>query len=191
MSQINIRESVGTSLYFFVGTCVLAFVGAKFPYLAEDIGNIMQEHLAGKTIMIFAWVALLLAFLCAVRNIIKPGDYGVIRRYLILAPTNFIITLSFVAVAINWAVTLSTYFLYPTVARGENFFIASSNSLEISLIAAGVTIGTWALHHSPNVVKTIAPFDTWRKSAFWIVFGVSVIIWVTVLFTLLNKANEA
>ena len=190
MTQIQLREPVGTFLYFFVGTCVLAFIGKKFPYFAKDIGDIMQEHLAGKTIIVFAWVALFLAFLCAVRNIAKPSAYGVLGRYLILAPTNFIITLTFVAAAINWAVALSIYFLYPKIARGEHFVIAANNSFEISLIALVVAVGTWALHQSPDVVKTVEPFGCWRKSTFWIAFGVSTIFWLPFLFVLLRKATE-
>lgn len=188
MNEIQIREPLGTFLYFFIATCVLAVIGANVPLLVQDVGDIMQEHLAGKTILIFSAVTLFLSFLCAIRNVAKPTPYGKVIRYLIVNPANFIISLAFVAAAINWAVTLSSSVLFPLVVRGEIFSVAVRNALQISVIALVLTAFAWALHHSPASNKTTQPFSNFGKGAFWVAFGMSAIFWLAFFGWLLVRA---
>lgn len=188
MSEIETRAPLGTFLYFFIATCALAVVGAKAPSLAQDVGEIMQEHLAGKTILVFAKVTLFISLLCAIRTILKPGPYGAALRYLVVNPSNFIVSLAFVAAAINWAVALSSYILFPLVARGEIFWLAVNNALEISGIAVVLAVSAWALHYSPAVSKTAQPFSDAGKTTFWLVFGMSMLFWLVVFIRLLMNA---
>jgi hypothetical protein len=191
MSEIQIREPLGTFLYFFIGTCLLAVLGATVPSLARDVGDIMQEHIAGKTIYIFAGVTLLFAFVCALRNIAKPSPFSIATRYLVINPSNFVITLAFVAAAVNWGVSLSSYVLFPLVARGEIFYIGVENALHITGIAIGLVAATRALLQEPTVKKTSQPFSTVSKSAFWLVFASSGIFWAAFFGTLAFKTFGA
>ena len=191
MSEIQTREPLGTFLYFFIATYVLATLGANVPFLAKDVGEIMQEHIAGKTICVFAGVTLFLAFLCAVRNVVKPSVYGKAMRYFIVSPSNFVISLAFVAAAVNWGVALSSYVLFPIVARGEVFSFAVRNALQISAIALAVAAVAWALHQSPSVKKTTQPFSSASKGAFWFAFISSAFFWSAFVITLIFKALGA
>lgn len=191
MSEIKIYESLSTSVYFFFGTCLLATAAARFPGLAKDIGDIMQEHLAGKTILASAGVALFLGYICAVRNILKPQSYTELIRILVVYPSNFVITLAFVAAAINWGVAISARWFFPIVVDGEVFSALIENAFQITVIALSLTLGLWLLHLVPAKSKTEKPFETPAKTFFWIMFVASTIFWVCFLGTILTLAFNA
>ena len=187
MSGIRLKESCGTFVYFFVFTLALAFVGAKFPPLAQNISEIMQEHIAGKTIMVFSGLTVFFAFFCATNRMITPREYGKTVKLLVLAPSNFIITLAFVAAAMNWALAISSTFLFPLAVNGEVFLQLARNSLEITGIALGLGLTAWVLHWSPDLYKKQAPFETPRTSLFWIVYTVNTIFWGSFFATIIFK----
>lgn len=191
MNEIKIHESLVSFVYFFVGTCALAIVGAWVPGLAKDIGDVMQEHIAGKTILASAGVALLLGYICAVRNIFKPQPYGRFIRFLVVNPSNFVITLAFVAAAINWGVVLSTRTLFPIIVNGEIFSVLIGNALQITGIALLLSIALWLLHLAPADPKTIEPFETPAKTFFWLVFVASTLFWVAFFGTIVKLALNA
>ncbi|WP_454912977.1 hypothetical protein [Stutzerimonas chloritidismutans] len=188
MSEIKLKESFANFLYFFVATLVLAFIGANIPSLAKDISEIMQEHLAGKTILTFSGITLFLAFCCATKNIFKQQPYGKLAQLLIISPSNFIITLAFVAAAMNWAVTISSPILFPLVVNQEIAIQLAGNSLEITSIAIGVGLSSWALHWSPTSNKISAPFDTPTSTLFWVIYAASAIFWFSFLATIISRA---
>jgi len=190
MSEIKLYESFGTFVYFFLFTCILAIIGAQVPGMTKDIGDVMQEHIAGKTILASCGVTLFLGYFCALRNIANPQRYGKYISYLIIKPSNFVITLAFVAAAINWGVALSSYFLFPLVVTSDVFAVLVQSALQISVIALGMAFVAWCLHLSPADSKTNHPFDTPLKSLFWIVFGVSSIFWLALFATIVTWAIE-
>ncbi|WP_146256402.1 hypothetical protein [Stenotrophomonas maltophilia] len=178
MREIEVAKPLATFLWFFLATLALAAIGAEFPRLRQHVGDILQEQIAGKTIIAFSGIAVLLAFGCAIRNIAKPSQYSKKIGYLIIDPTNFMVTLAFVAAAVNWGITLSSYVLFPLVVRGEIFKFAVLNSMEISTIALVLGAFVVALHHRPAEPKTIDPFGTPGKIAFWAVFGICLVFLV-------------
>jgi|SRR6185312_4497452 len=178
MREIEVSKPLVTFLWFLVGTCVLAAIGAKVPSLTQHVGDIMQEQIAGKTIIVFSVVTLFLAFLCAIRNIVKPAPYGSCIGHLIVDPTNFIVTLTFVAAAVNWGVTLSSYCLFPLIVRGAIFEAAVRNAVQISIIAVIFGSFVWALHYRPATSKTTQPLGTASKAAFWVAFVSSTVFFV-------------
>lgn len=191
MSEIKIHESLGTFVYFFFGTCALAIVGAWIPGLAKDIGDVMQEHIAGKTILASAGVALFIGYICAARNIFKPQPYGKFIRFFVVNPSNFVITLAFVATAINWGVAISTRTLFSIIVNGEIFSALIRNALQITGIALLLSVALWPLHLAPADSKTVNPFETLAKTFFWFVFAASTIFWLAFFGTITKLALNA
>ena len=179
MREIEVAKPLVTFAWFFVGTSVLATIGAEVPRLSQHVGDILQEQIAGKTIIAFSGVAVFLAYLCAWRNILKPADYGRYIAHLIIDPTNFMVTLACVAAAVSWGVTLSSYFLFPLVARGELFEVAVQNAIDISLISGLLGSLVWLLHYQPADSKTAKPFGSPGKAFFWVAFLASTIFFVS------------
>jgi len=188
MSEIKVNENLGIFVYFFLATCALAIVGAWVPGLAKDIGDVMQEHIAGKTILASAGVAVFLGYVCAVRNIFKPQPYGKFIRFLVVNPSNFVITLAFVAAAINWGVAISVRTLFSTILNGEVFFALIVNALQITGIALLLSVALWLLHLAPTDSKTVEPFETPTKTFFWLVFAVNTIFWVGFFWAIIKLA---
>jgi len=186
MSEIKASESLGIFLYFFIGTFVFAIIGYWAPNLAEDIGDIMQEHIAGKTILATSGVALFLSYICAVRNVLKPQPYGMFIRLLVVDPCKFIISLAFVAAAINWGVAISAIILFPVLVNGNLFSVLVENALQITGIALLLTAALWLLHLAPTESKTVEPFETPTKTFFWIMFAASTLFWLAFFGMIVN-----
>lgn len=181
MSDIRIKEAFATAAYFFLITLLLAFIGAKFPPMAKDISELMQEHIAGKTIKVFSILTFFLAFSCATRNVLRPTKYGKYIKFLIIEPSNFIITLAFVAAGMNWAVAVSSPFLFPDVVDREITLQLIFNSLQITGIAVGVGVTAWFLHSSPDSNKKSAPSEYFY---FWLLYVASLISCATIFITI-------
>jgi len=186
--MIRLNESFATFLYFFLGTCALAALGAFVPTLTKHIGDIMQEHIAGKTILVLTGIELFIAFVCSIRNIIRPQNYGKMILYFVVNTTNFVITLAFVAAAINWGVALSSLVLFSGAVDAKVFSLLLQNALEISAIAMLLGGMAWVLHHTPANSKTAQPFSTVTKTLFWTAFIVSALFWSGFLARLISNA---
>lgn len=184
MREIEVAKPLVTFLWFFIATFVLAAIGAEFPPVRQHVGDILQEQIAGKTIIAFSGFAVFAAFGCAIRNLVMPSQYGRTIDYLIIDPTNFMVTLAFVAAAVNWGITLSSYILFPLIVRGDVFKFAVKSSTEISGIALVLGLSVLALHHRPAEPKTKDPFGTPGKSAFWVVFGACALFLAAFVITL-------
>lgn len=187
-NEIKVGESLGSFIYFFLGTCVLAITGYLIPSLAKDVGDVMQEHIAGKTILASSSVALFLGYICAIKNIRNPQSYGKLTRFLVINPSNFVITLAFVAAAINWGVAISTRLLFRNVVDDELFSVLIGNALQISAIAILLVVTLSLLHLAPSDSKTVEPFETSKKSFFWFVFAASTLFWIACFVWLVRLA---
>ncbi len=158
---------------------LLGIVGDFFPKLAEPISTIMQEHIAGRSILTFVGPIMFLGFLCSIRNPYKERNYGTKIKLFIINPSNFLISLCFVAAAINWAVTLSAKISFPYIAKGAVFEHMLTSSIEITAITLFTTLALWLYHIKWNEFEA----DSGKREAaswlFSVLLFISSIFWIS------------
>ena len=190
-SHIKVNENIGVFIYFFVIMFLLGLIGGHYPKLAEPISIIMQEHIAGKSILVFVGPLMLLGFLCSLRKPSKEVVYGAKRLLFIVNPSNFLITLCFVAAAINWAITLSAKISFPYIAKGEVFKHMVASSIEISLITILTTLVLWVYHIKLTEFADDSTKKELLRMLFIAVVIISIIFWVAFFGQIINLAINA
>lgn len=190
-SHIKVSENIGIFIYFFVIMFFLALIGEYYPKLAEPISIIMQEHIAGRSILVFVGPLMLLGFLCSLRPPSQEVVYGFKRLLFIVNPSNFLVTLCFVAAAINWAITLSAKFSSSYIVKEEAIKHMLASSIEITVITILTTLGLWIYHIKLTEFSSDSVIKEFLR---WIFIGlvtISSIFWLGFFGQIINLMNNA
>lgn len=181
--KIGSWEPLIVALYFLVITLLLGGMGATNMRLAKVASELMQEHIAGTSIKIFGPAVIFAAVVCAMFRLRGGRDYSCWVGILVINPTNFVVTLSLVAAAIAWGVTLSAIVWFPAVAQGEVRDVLIGNSLQILGISMWMWLSCWALHQPRTNKFNGGPAATafWTALVLNLVWMVSMLLWLIYL----------
>jgi hypothetical protein len=163
-STIDWKAPASNFVYFLVLGFLLALIGAKYSPARETVGGFINDQISGVTILAGLLPVALLILLVASKKLHTPSRHHCLSATFVVAPTNFLVTATAVAAALNWAIFFALYLATPDVTRGDVAAALACNALEITAIAiASYSYASVLLNHSERAPSSKAWF-------FWVVF---------------------
>lgn len=169
MCDLDVRTPVSLFFVFLVVMSSLGMVSNLLPFetkvfgvhIAKHVSDIMTEHEAFKSIFVLTCITVFVGILKQSFLLAGSTLSTFTNKYVVLAPTNFLVSLVFVALAIT--ITVFLFAPKPPGAWTLLFFIFAKNGvLAISLITSLVFLNAKTLNWSklarrgPIVVAMLA-----------------------------------
>jgi hypothetical protein len=112
-TELDLKPSFSLFVVFLVILCISAWVVSLFDFetkvfgseLTKHLSEIMTEHEAGKSMFVLSIFALVISYSKYFISL-KWGVNSFLNKYLVLAPTNFLVSLVFVELAVTYSVVI-------------------------------------------------------------------------------------
>ncbi|WP_024591785.1 MULTISPECIES: hypothetical protein [unclassified Pseudoalteromonas] len=112
-TELDIKSAFSLFVVFLVALCFSAWIVSLFSFetkifdkeLTKHLSEIMTEHEAGKSMFVLSIFALLFSYSKYLFSL-KWGVNPFLNKYLVLAPTNFLVSLVFVELAVTYSVVI-------------------------------------------------------------------------------------
>ena len=112
-TELDLKSPLSLFVVFLVILCTSAWIVSLFSFetklfgteLTKHLSEIMTEHEAGKSMFVLSIFALVFSYskyLISLKWSVNPF----LNKYLVLAPTNFLVSLVFVELAVTYSVVL-------------------------------------------------------------------------------------
>jgi len=113
VTGLDFKGAVSLFCIFTIVLCLAAWMVQRFPFettifgtsLTEHLSNIMTEHEAGKSIVVLSFYAFVVSYLRFFLSL-KFNVSNFFDRYVVFVPTNFLVNLVFVELAVTLSVVL-------------------------------------------------------------------------------------